>query len=371
MVGPYIKDKNTTKKISFNLLIALIPLIIFAFYKNGIVLYSKGYTDMLGMFYPLIFILVASISTFVFETLYAIIFIKKDVKDFIKDSYSFIPGILVSLIVSINTPILVLLLACFIATIIKMIFYSFNKNIINSTVIAVLIIFGLSILNNYSYLNKYELTKYNDIPLYSANELNNVNTYDKLVKPYGDLRQFFLGNVPGGLGETSILFCLIGFIYLFVKKAIKWIIPISCVLTCFVMCFAIGYTCNLGVWFPLFEIMSGSLIFASIFIASDSLTTPVTPIGQVIYGILLGALTIFFRFFTPMTDGIIISILIVSLLSNLIDKICSKARFEFKKSLLLFVISWILIIVLIFVIGIKYKNVKLNQNIANINYLMK
>lgn len=369
-MGPFIRDKNTTKKMFLNLLIALLPLIIFGFYKNGIVIYSKGFVNMMDMFYPIIFILIGTISTFIFETLYAIIFIKKDIKSFIKNSYSFISGIMISLIVSINTPIWVLILACLTASIIKMVGYSLNKNIVNSISVGILVVFLFSMLNNYSYLNSYEATKYTNTPLYSSNELNNISSYTDIVKPYGDLRQFFLGNVPGGIGETSILLCLIGFIFLTIKKAIKWIIPISCLATCFIMCFAIGYTCNLGIWFPLFQIMSGSLVFASVFVASDSFTTPVTPIGQVIFGILVGTLTIFFRFLTPMSDGIIASILISSLFVPVIDCICSKARFNFKKSFLLFVIVWLAIIVLIFGISVKYKNINLNQNVNEINYVI-
>ena len=57
-MGPFIKDNNTTKKMMNHLLIALTPIILFAFIKNGLLPYKKGYTNLFGMFYPIIFILI-------------------------------------------------------------------------------------------------------------------------------------------------------------------------------------------------------------------------------------------------------------------------------------------------------------------------
>ena len=55
-MGPFIRIKNTTTKMMVNVIIALLPIILFSFYKNGIIPYQKGYTDIFGMLYPLIFI---------------------------------------------------------------------------------------------------------------------------------------------------------------------------------------------------------------------------------------------------------------------------------------------------------------------------
>mgnify|MGYP003292912427 CR=1 FL=1 len=114
-------------------LIALIPIILFSFYKNGIVLYLNDKTDLYGMFYPLIFIFIGTISTFIIETLYAYIFLKKrknELTNYIKNSFSLIPGLFVSLVLPLNTPLEILVFGCFVATIIgKMIYGGFGKNI--------------------------------------------------------------------------------------------------------------------------------------------------------------------------------------------------------------------------------------------------
>ena len=64
-MGPFIKSKDNNSKMVMRFLIALLPIILFAFYKNGILLYIKGYTNFFGMFYPLIFIILGAMSSFI------------------------------------------------------------------------------------------------------------------------------------------------------------------------------------------------------------------------------------------------------------------------------------------------------------------
>jgi len=103
-MGPFIKSNNTTKKMMMHVIIALTPIIIFTFVKNGIIPYSKGYINILGLFYPLIFILISTLATFTFETIYSYIFLRKkhNFKELIKNSYSIFPGLFLSLILPIN-----------------------------------------------------------------------------------------------------------------------------------------------------------------------------------------------------------------------------------------------------------------------------
>lgn len=63
-MGPFLKSNNKTSKIMLNLLIALTPIVLFTTYKNGYIPYSKGYTALFGLLYPLIFILIGAITSF-------------------------------------------------------------------------------------------------------------------------------------------------------------------------------------------------------------------------------------------------------------------------------------------------------------------
>lgn len=359
-MGPFIKDNNTTKKMMNHLLIALTPIILFAFIKNGLLPYKKGYTNLFGMFYPIIFILIPTISTFLFEIIFGLI-TKKKIKDLIKNSYSFFPGLFLGLILPLNTPITIVILGALVSSIIgKMLFGGFGKNIFNPALVGrlfIIAIFASTIMSKGGYLNPYEIdTITTSTPLTNASIVEGIGTYETLVKPYGRLLNMFIGNIPGALGETSALLCLLAFVYLTYFKVIKWRIPATYILTVFAITYVIGGSNDLGIWYPLFQIFTGGLMFGAVFMATDPVTSPVTPIGQILYGMFLGILTVIFRYLTPFPEGVLTSILTMNMLVMILDKIGSIGRFNLKITLIPFLIAWILIIGLSFGISMKYDN---------------
>ena len=99
--GTFIKSEEKVDKMMLNLFIALLPIIAFTFYKNGIKPYLAGNTNIYGMLYPLIFILVGVITTTITEALYLLIIKKEKGKNFTKaliDSYCFFPGLFMNLV---------------------------------------------------------------------------------------------------------------------------------------------------------------------------------------------------------------------------------------------------------------------------------
>ena len=353
-MGPFIKDNNRTQKMMNHLLIALTPIILFAFIKNGLLPYKKGYTNIYGMIYPLIFILVPTISTFLFEIIFGLITRKK-----IKDSYSTISGLFLGLILPLNTPLPIVILGALISSIIeKIIFRVSGKNILNPALVGrlfIITIFAATITSNGGYLNPHEInTITTSTPLTNASLVDGLGTYETLVKPYGRLLNIFIGNVPGAVGETSAFLCLLAFIYLTYFKVIKWKIPVTYILTVFAITYVIGGSNDLGIWYPLFQIFTGGLMFGAVFIATDPVTSPTTPIGQILYGIFLGILTVIFRYLTPFPEATMVSILIMNMLVMVLDNIGSIGRFNFKIALMPFIIAWVLIIGLGLGISMKY-----------------
>ncbi|MBO4668206.1 MAG: RnfABCDGE type electron transport complex subunit D, partial [Bacilli bacterium] len=215
-MGPFIKSKNSTARMMINVVIALIPIILFSFYKNGIALYLNGYTSFLGMFYPLLFILVGTFSSFAFEIIYELLFVKSEEKlvDVIRGTYAFMPGLFLSLVLPINTPIYLVVLGAFFATIVgKMIFGGFGNNIFNTALIGALFIlsaYSLVITNNGGYFNKMEIdTISSATPLSNYSVIEGIGTYEEAAAPYGGMHNLFLGFIPGSVGETSSLLCII------------------------------------------------------------------------------------------------------------------------------------------------------------------
>ena len=369
--GTHIKSNNQTKKIMMHLLVALLPIILFSFYKNGIIPYSKDLTNIYGLFKPLTIIIVAILTSLVSEYLYYKYIIKgHNPKEFMKESFGLFPGLFLALTLPLNTPLPIVIVGSAIATIIgKMIFGGFGHNIFNPALIGRLFVmsaYAINIVNAGGYLNAYEVdTISKATPLTNAFSSTAIGSYNTLVKPFGTLWDFFLGTIPGSLGETSALLILVEFIYLVVNKIIKWTIPVSYVLTVFVMTYLIGNYNGLGIWFPLFHVLSGGLLFGAVFMATDPVTSPTTIVGQILYGLFLGILTVVFRFLTPEPEGVLTSILTMNMFVYLIDKTGARSRFKFSHALIPFVLAWSLIFGLGIYISSSFKvEVPKNNNFS-------
>lgn len=353
-MSTFIKDKNTTTKMKFHILISLMPIIVFCFYKNGVMPYLKGFASFYEMFYPIIFLMISSLSTFVFETIYRLIFNKnKNLRKIIFDNYSYIPGLFLGLILPINTPLLILIFASFLSVISKMIFEKLGNNIFNSTLLGKLIIiffFSSVIMENGGYLNTMEV---NTLSSSINTSIVGVGTYNELVAPYGNLWNFFIGTIPGALGETSVLLCIIAFIYLTITKTIKWRISVCYVMTVFIMSLIISLFNDIGIWYSLFQILSGGLMFGAVFLATDSTTSPITKVGQLIYGVGLGVLTIIIRHSISYQYSVLVSILIMNTLVNVIDLIGVNVKFKKNKIILILTVLTALIVLVSLMYAIK------------------
>jgi Na+-translocating ferredoxin:NAD+ oxidoreductase RnfD subunit len=119
----------------------------------------------------------------------------------------------------------------------------------------------------------------------------------------------FFGNVGGAIGETSALALIIGGIYLIVRRVIKWHTPAIYIGTVFV--FSLIF--KLDPYYALYQVLAGGLIMGAFFMATDFVTSPVTKLGQVLFGIGCGILTVVFRYFGLFPEGVTYAILLMNL----------------------------------------------------------
>jgi len=141
-----------------------------------------------------------------------------------------------------------------------------------------------------------------------------------------NLMKMFIGNIGGTIGETSALALLIGAAYLFYRKVITPIIPLSYILSFAV--FAIifgghGFDAN----YILGHILGGGLLLGALFMATDYVTSPITLKGQVIFGVFIGIMTGIFRIIGTGVEGVSYSILLGNLLVPLIDNLTRPKAF--------------------------------------------
>jgi electron transport complex protein RnfD len=327
-----------TNVIMKDFMIALLPVILFAWYKNGIKVFIDGNINFLEMLYPLFFIMMGGIMSSLMEGIFFYVTDKekrsfKAISEKLSLSFAAIPGIILALLLPLYTPIWVLMFAAFVATIIgKMIFGGFGHNIFNPALLGYAVVgftlmgvvnaaggvFNASEVLVDSYAGATPLGV-----LASAKEID----YNVLVKPYGSLWDFFIGTIPGAIGETGALFIMFGGLYLVIKKIIKWYTPVIYVGTVFVLSWIIGAVSgDSGIWFPTYSVLSGGVMFAAVFMATEPVTTPTNGLGKVFFALFLGVLTVLFRFVGNLPEGVGTSLIFLNIFTLPIDKFTGVIR---------------------------------------------
>ena len=144
--------------------------------------------------------------------------------------------------------------------------------------------------------------------------------------PEETLAQMFLGNCPGSIGEISALALLVGGAYLVYRKVISLRIPVAYLGTLAVLTLVFSKT-DAPVMWMLYSLCSGGVMLGAIFMATDYATSPATPMGQIVYGIGCGALTVFFRYFGLFPEGVTYAILLMNAFVWFIDRLTPIRRF--------------------------------------------
>ena len=130
------------------------------------------------------------------------------------------------------------------------------------------------------------------------------------------LVDMFLGVRGGALGETSALALLLGGIYLVVRGIITWHTPVVFIGTIFLGSLAITGDVMTALYFTL----SGGVFIGAIFMATDYVTTPCTPLGKIVFGLGCGLITLLIRFYGSFPEGVSFSILLMNILTPYIEK---------------------------------------------------
>ena len=330
---PHVKSKRTTKSIMLDVIIALLPAAICGIIFFGVDAFILEITAVLG----------AVATEFVYFFIEKGGFAKKCKnagavcklwwKQF--DYTSIVSGLILAPIVPPAVAWYEILIgAIFAIAIVKMVFGGTGKNLVNPACMGRIFIFisfesvGTWIAPNFDAINASEITT-------GATYLSGA-----LLKGNGDamsLVDLLLGSgLAGCIGETCKIALLVGYVYLCVRKVIKWWQPLLyVVLSAFLsVCLAAipedGVSAGFDIaLFPAFA-LSGGLMFGAIFMATDYVTSPKGVYGQLVYYICLAVLTSLLRYLTGI-EVVSFVILIMNLFVPLIDKYIVRKPFGYKR----------------------------------------
>ncbi|TJX14789.1 RnfABCDGE type electron transport complex subunit D [Tissierella creatinini] len=286
---PHVRSSRTVKSIMLDVIIALIPAMIGSIYFYGINAVKL--------------ILVTVVSAVLFEFGIQRL-LKKEVR--IGDLSAVVTGILLAFNLPGQTPWWVAVFgAGFAIIIVKELFGGIGSNFMNPALAAraALLMSWPGIMSVYIHPDGVS----------GATPLAILKGAEGTLPT---IQQMLIGDIGGSIGETSAILLLIGAAYLIIKKVIDWKIPVIYIVTTAIMLSLLGVDGgNL-----LYHILGGGLILGAFFMATDYSSTPVTPMGRIIFAVGCGLLTALIRVKGGMPEGVSYSILIMNVATPVIEK---------------------------------------------------
>ncbi len=307
--SPHKRSPVTTKAIMGAVVIALVPASLFGIFNFGI---------------RALMVIVATVAACVL-TEYIYCRLMKEPK-YHRDYSDVVTGLLLALNLPANIPLWMAVLGgVFAILIVKMLFGGLGQNFMNPALAArVFLLISFTGRMTSFAVDKVISPGLTDYIQGGAIVVDGVSGATPLViAKYGgsvDLLKMFIGNIGGTIGETSAIAILIGGLYLVYKKVISLRIPLT-----YILSFAIFILLFAGKGFDmeylLVQVLGGGLLLGAFFMATDYVTSPGTPKGQVVFGILLGLLTAVFRIFASSAGVVSYAIIFANILVPLIEKL--------------------------------------------------
>ena len=315
-LSPHVHGGDSVKKNMYGVCIALLPALLCSFYFFGI---------------GAIAVTAVSVASCVFFEWAISKYLLKNPRPTITDGSAILTGILLAFNLPSNFPLwMVVIGALFAIGVVKMTFGGLGCNLFNPALAGrafLLISFPVQMttwpLPGQGFMNLDATT--------GATPLATMKLIAKGEASVSDLgnslTDMLIGNTGGCLGEVCAIAILIGLVYMLVKRIITWHIPVSILVTVAIFS-GLLYLANPTTYVaPQYELLSGGLLLGAVFMATDYVTSPMTPKGQLIYGVAIGFLTMVIRTWGAYPEGMSFAILIMNAFTPLINNYCKPKRF--------------------------------------------
>lgn len=312
--APHLKHPDTTRSIMVDVLIALLPALVWAVYLFG------------ARALLLSFLSVGACMGF--EALFQA---ARRQPITITDGSAAVTGLLLAFNLPVTVPLWVPVLGgLFAIVLVKQLYGGIGKNIVNPALAARVFLFL-----SFPRMLATFAQPHSEIPVFTFGEADAVTSATPLAAlkvgelPATTLSDAFFGLCGGSMGEVSTLLLLVGGLYLLWRRVITWHIPVSYLAT--VALFA-GIAPQAGdrLTYLGYALCTGGLMLGALFMATDYATSPISPRGRLIYGVGCGLLTVLLRYFGAYAEGVSFAILIMNLLVWYIDRFTKPMRFGGK-----------------------------------------
>ena len=308
--SPHVHSPITTQTIMRDVLLALVPALIGSVYFFGL--------------RALMVTMVSAAACVFFEWAYSRI-TKTNCK--VYDLSAVVTGVLLAFVCPVTIPYWTIILGdLFAIVLVKQLFGGIGKNIVNPALAGRAFLFSWPVLMSTWVRVGFQ----NAADVFSAADAVTAPTplgpMHQGQLPTESLLDAFFGNVGGCIGETSALLLLIGFGYLLIRKVISPRIPLFYIGTVAVLTFLFPQGNDRFLWMG-YQLFTGGLMLGAIFMATDYVTSPVTKLGQILFAIGCGVLTVLIRYFGGYNEGVSYAILVMNCCVVLFDRIGRPAKF--------------------------------------------
>ena len=303
--SPHIRSNEDTRSIMLDVILALLPATAWAVYAFG--------------FKALLLVVVSVVACVFWEWAYRKVMKKPQS---IGDLSAVVTGMLLALTCTVNLPWWLLVIGAFFAIVlVKQLYGGIGCNFLNPALggRAILVASYASFMGNWALPNsKLGVVVSSATPMQIMKE-GTLEKWAELTANYsvGDM---FMGNIGGAMGEVSALALLLGGVYLVIRKVISWHSPVGYIGAVAILSLVAAPAGIDNVQYMLYNVFGGGLMLGAIFMATDYATSPVTKLGQIIFGVGCGLLTVFIRRFGSFPEGVCYSILIMNCTTWLLDK---------------------------------------------------
>lgn len=300
--SPHSKSHRNISSVMGYVLLALAPATVGSFIYFG--------------WKALLIIGISILSCVLFEFLYNILMKRPQS---IHDCSAVVTGLILALNLPVTVPVWLIPIGGFFAIVlVKMLFGGLGKNIFNPAIAGRVFLFisFAGYLSGGSWVTPFDgVSTATPLEYLKNNSMDLVTITDKI-----SITDCFLGNVGGCLGETSAALILIGGLFLLYKKIITWHIPVSFIGTVALITLILPRYSDISAWqYMLYHVFSGGLFFGAFFMATDYASSPITPLGRIIYGVGCGLITVFIRYFGGYPEGVSFAILLMNCFAGYLD----------------------------------------------------
>ena len=309
--SPHIRSNEDTRSIMLDVIIALMPALIMGIYVFG--------------WRALTATLVSVVACVFWEWLYRKLMKKSSS---IGDLSAVVTGILLAFVCPVQTPYWMLIIGAFFSIVlVKQLYGGIGCNFLNPALAgrAILLASYATAMTTWVKVGEKAVVVGSNADIVTAATplamMKGVDAagWETLTNTY-TLGDMFIGRIGGSLGEVSALMLLLGGIYLVLRKVISWQTPVCYIATVAIICLISAPAGVSGVEYMAYNVFGGGLMLGAIFMATDYATSPVTKLGQVIFGIGCGLITVFIRRFGSYPEGVCYSIMIMNCTTWLLDK---------------------------------------------------